>query len=81
VVRGESLAEETAVLVDRLVRGPAEGIAATKAALNAEMDMDVFTALDHEARVQAELMTRPDFQEGYKAFVEKRQPRFSGAPE
>jgi len=81
VVPGESLAEETAFLVDQLVRGPAEGIAATKAALNAEMDMDVFRALDHEARVQAELMTRPDFQEGYKAFVEKRRPRFAGAPE
>ena len=81
VVPGESLAAETALLVDKLVRGPAEGIAATKAALNAEMDMDVFSALDHEARVQAELMTRPDFQEGYKAFMEKRRPRFAGAPE
>ena len=69
VVPGEDLAEETAALVDQLVRGPAEGIAATKAALNAEMHMDVYSALDHEARVQAELMTRPDFQEGYKAFV------------
>lgn len=81
VVPGENLAAETAALVDRLVRGPAEGIAATKAALNAEMHMDVFAALDHEARVQADLMTRPDFQEGYKAFLEKRHPRFEGAPE
>ena len=81
VVPGERLAEETATLVDQLVRGPAEGIAATKAALNAEMHMDLFSALDHEARVQAELMTRPDFQEGYKAFVEGRRPRFDGAPE
>ena len=81
VVPGESLAEETASLVLRLVRGPAEGMAATKAALNAEMHMDVFSALDHEARVQADLMTRPDFQEGYKAFLEKRRPRFEGTPE
>ena len=81
VVPGETLARETAALVDRLVRGPAEGMAATKAALNAEMHMDVFSALDYEARVQAELMTRPDFQEGYEAFLEKRPPRFEGAPE
>ena len=31
--------------------------------------------------MQAELMTRPDFQEGSAAFVEKRRPRFEGAPE
>jgi enoyl-CoA hydratase/carnithine racemase len=45
------------------------------------MDMDVFSALEYEARVQAHLMTRPDFQEGYRAFVEKRRPRFDGSPE
>lgn len=81
LVPPEGLAAETAALVNELVQGPAEGLAATKAALNAEMHMDVFAALDHEARVQATLMTRPDFQEGYRAFVEKRKPRFDGAPD
>ena len=46
-----------------------------------EMHMDAFSALDYESRIQAELMTRPDFKEGYKAFLEKRRPRFDGAPE
>jgi enoyl-CoA hydratase/carnithine racemase len=81
VVAAERLAEETAALVDKLVRGPAAGLAATKDALNREMHMDLDAALDHEARVQAELMTSPDFQEGYRAFLEKRPPRFRGAPE
>jgi enoyl-CoA hydratase/carnithine racemase len=81
VVPQDRLAGETRALVDSLVRGPAEALAETKAALNAELTMDVFAALDHEARVQARLMTRPDFQEGYRAFVEKRPPRFEGAPE
>ncbi|HEY6549467.1 MAG TPA: enoyl-CoA hydratase family protein [Vicinamibacteria bacterium] len=81
VVAPDRLAEETAALVASLVSGPAEGIAATKAALNAEMTMDVFSALDYEARVQAGLMTRPDFQEGYRAFVEKRKPHFDGSPD
>ena len=81
VVPPAVLEQATAAIVAPLVRGPSEGLAATKAALNAEMHMDVFTALDHEASVQAALMSRPDFQEGYRAFVEKRPPRFQGAPE
>ncbi|HEX6737668.1 MAG TPA: enoyl-CoA hydratase family protein [Vicinamibacteria bacterium] len=79
VVPRERLEAETAALVEALVRGPVEGIAATKDALNREMTMDLEAALDHEARVQAELMTRPDFREGFTAFMEKRQPRFAGA--
>jgi len=81
VVPPDRLAAETAAVVAALVRGPREGLAATKAALDAEATMDVFAALDYEARVQAGLMTRPDFQEGYRAFVEKRKARFAGAPE
>jgi enoyl-CoA hydratase/carnithine racemase len=55
-------------------------LAQTKDALNREQHMDVFTALEHEARVQAELMTEPDFREGFEAFVERRPARFTGAP-
>ena len=81
VVPPERLAGETAALVDTLVRGPLEGIAATKDALGREMHMDLEAALRHEARIQAELMARPDFREGFTAFMEKRPPRFEGAPE
>ena len=45
------------------------------------MNMDMDTALDEEARIQAELMQGPDFREGFRAFMEKRPPRFDGAPE
>jgi enoyl-CoA hydratase/carnithine racemase len=81
VVPADRLAAETAALVDRLVRGPAAGIAATKDALNRELHMDLEAALDHEARVQAGLMSGRDFHEGFAAFMEKRPPRFEGAPE
>jgi enoyl-CoA hydratase/carnithine racemase len=81
VVPVERLAEETAAVVDRLVKGPAPGLAATKAALAREMHLDLDTALREEARIQAELMRGPDFREGFQAFVEKRAPRFGGAPE
>ena len=81
VVPAERLTEETAAMADSLVRGPAPGLAATKAALNREMHLDLETALDEEARIQAELMREPDFREGFQAFTEKRPPRFGGAPE
>lgn len=81
VVAPERLEAETAQLVDALVRGPLEGIAATKDALDREMTMDLEQALEHEARLQAELMARPDFREGFAAFMEKRPPRFDGSPE
>jgi enoyl-CoA hydratase/carnithine racemase len=81
VVPADRLPGETAALTASLVRGPAAGLAATKAALNAEMHMDLGAALDYEARVQAELMTQADFREGFDAFTAKRPPRFEGAPE
>jgi enoyl-CoA hydratase/carnithine racemase len=80
VVPRAELESATAALVARLVRGPRRGLALTKDALNREQDMDVFAALDHEARVQAELMTEPDFREGFEAFVQRRPARFTGAP-
>ena len=81
VVRPERLAAETAAMADRLARGPAAGLAATKDALNREMHMSLEAALDHEAAVQAGLMQRPDFHEGFAAFMARRPPRFEGAPE
>lgn len=80
VVPKDELPAATDALVARLVRGPRRGLAQTKDALNREQHMDVFTALEHEARVQAELMTEPDFREGFEAFVERRPARFTGAP-
>lgn len=81
VVPRPRLEDETASLAQKLVHGPAPGIAATKDALNREMHMDLEQALAHEAGVQAELMRGPDFHEGFAAFREKRSPRFIGAPE
>jgi enoyl-CoA hydratase/carnithine racemase len=81
VVPEGELGAATAALVDRLVRGPAAGLAATKAALGAEMDVDLESALRAEARIQAELMGGPDFREGFAAFTGRRAPRFEGGPE
>jgi enoyl-CoA hydratase/carnithine racemase len=67
--------------VDRLRRGPAAGLAATKQALNEELNLDLESALEREAQTHADLMRGPDFREGFAAFMAKRKPRFEGAPE
>jgi enoyl-CoA hydratase/carnithine racemase len=81
VVPRDDLDAATREMLLRLARGPAEGLAATKDALNRETHADLEQALALESRIQADLMSRPDFKEGFAAFMEKRPPRFEGAPE
>jgi enoyl-CoA hydratase/carnithine racemase len=81
VVPSDQLAQATDDVLQRLARGPRAGLAETKRALEREQHMDLATALEDEAHIQATLMRGPDFREGFQAFVEKRAPRFEGAPE
>jgi len=76
VPEGQALAEATAFAA-ALARGPADGLAVSKRALDLEASMTLEEALDHEARVQAELMLHPDYREAYEAFRAKRPPRFA----
>jgi enoyl-CoA hydratase/carnithine racemase len=76
VVPVERVLDEATALAARLARGPAEALAVTKRALDAEWALDLEAALKHEADVQAELMERPDFREAYEAFRAKREPKF-----
>jgi len=48
----------------------------SKRAIALESHQTLEQALDHEARVQAELMTHPDYREAYEAFRAKRSPTF-----
>ncbi|MDX1647749.1 MAG: enoyl-CoA hydratase family protein [Longimicrobiales bacterium] len=72
---GGSLEAATA-LAQTLARGPSFALEITKDALNREAHMDLETALESEAQIQAALMLHPDFRESYDAFVEKRDPEF-----
>jgi enoyl-CoA hydratase/carnithine racemase len=38
--------------------------------------MDLVSAIEYEARVQAECMRHPNFKEAYEAFRDRRDPRF-----
>jgi enoyl-CoA hydratase/carnithine racemase len=48
----------------------------TKDALNREANVDLVSALEAEAQIQASLMTHADFREAYEAFIAKRTPKF-----
>ena len=48
----------------------------SKRAIALESHVTLEEALDHEARVQAGLMTHPDYREAYEAFKAKRSPTF-----
>ena len=76
VVPAERLMAEATDIAVRLARGPSVALGITKQALNEEASMDLATAIEWEARVQADCMQLPNFREAYEAFRAKREPRF-----
>jgi enoyl-CoA hydratase/carnithine racemase len=77
VVAPDALAAETRALAERLARGPAFALGVTKEMLNRELDVSLDTALEWEAQAQALCMQHPDYGEAFRAFMEKREPRFN----
>ena len=61
-----------------LADGPSASHAVTKQCLHEEWSMDIDTAIDYEAQMQARCMHGNDFERAYRAFVEKRPPVFEG---
>jgi enoyl-CoA hydratase/carnithine racemase len=76
VFPADALLNETRTFAKRLAEGPRQALARTKEMMNREISANLDEALDGEAKVQARLMGTPDFREAYRAFVEKRPPRF-----
>ncbi len=62
-----------------MAAGPTRSYAAAKQALNRSIYGDLEAQLALEAELQHELGRSKDFLEGVGAFVEKREPAFSGA--
>jgi enoyl-CoA hydratase/carnithine racemase len=78
VVPSDRLADEAHVLARRLADGPGQALAMTKRMLNNEWGMDLASAIEAEAQAQALLLMSEDHKEFYRAFTEKRPPRFTG---
>ena len=62
----------------RLAEGPTLAYARVKALFEQSWGTDIATQLNAETNTFAEIALTADFQEGIKAFAERRQPRFDG---
>jgi 2-(1,2-epoxy-1,2-dihydrophenyl)acetyl-CoA isomerase len=78
VVPDGDLMTEARDLASRLAKGPTRSYAQSKRALNNSLLKIMDEQLDLEADIQGEMVTSADFIEGVTAFVQKRDPRFTG---
>jgi 2-(1,2-epoxy-1,2-dihydrophenyl)acetyl-CoA isomerase len=74
----EHIRAEADVLIEKLANGPTRSYASTKEALNRMLYPQMDDQLALEADLQHALARSKDFFEGVGAFVEKRQPAFTG---
>ncbi len=78
VVPHDQLEAETQKLAQTLARKPPLALALAKKAIYQSDDRDLNAMLDLELEHQLSCFSSEDATEGLKAFLEKRQPRFSG---
>ncbi len=78
VVSADKLMAEALEFAGRLAQGPTKAYGLTKRAVNRVVFADLEELLDYEASLQEIAGRSDDFQEGVRAFVEKRQPVYSG---
>ena len=78
VVPVEKLETTVNAMAERLAAAPAIALAKIKQGLSHGERSDLASALDFEAVHQDECFHSQDFQEGVKAFLEKRKPHFQG---
>jgi 2-(1,2-epoxy-1,2-dihydrophenyl)acetyl-CoA isomerase len=72
------LEKETKTLATRLANGPTQAYANSKRLFNETNHLSMESQLQMEAERMADSMLTSDHAEGIKAFIEKRNPVFSG---
>jgi 2-(1,2-epoxy-1,2-dihydrophenyl)acetyl-CoA isomerase len=77
-VAADSVIKEAVTLAQKLAQGPTKAFGLTKRAFNRAVFPDLEELLEYEASLQEIAGRSDDFQEGVKAFVEKRQPAYTG---
>jgi len=78
VVAPEQLQEATLKLVERLCAAPPMALAAAKQAIYASEASSLEEMLRYETEVQLRCFQSDDCHEGIRAFLEKREPNFTG---
>jgi 2-(1,2-epoxy-1,2-dihydrophenyl)acetyl-CoA isomerase len=78
IVDAEALAKRAGELAAGLAEMPTQAIAMTKRLVDHAATATLDEQLEREAQLQAAATATADFQEGVAAFLEKRDPRFSG---
>lgn len=75
-VPDEALQAEALALAERLAQLPAHAAQEIRQAYDRAGENDLVTQMRYEAERQRDLIDRPSFQEGVRAFLEKRSPVF-----
>ena len=78
VVKAAELEQESLALAQKLATGPTFAMGMTKVQIYNEWTMALPAAIEAEAQAQALCMLTDDFDEGYRAFKERRTPQFHG---
>jgi 2-(1,2-epoxy-1,2-dihydrophenyl)acetyl-CoA isomerase len=77
-VNDDALIYEARRICEHFAAAPTQGLALIKRALNASAGNTLDAQLDLERDLQREASQTPDYAEGVRAFMEKRQPNFTG---
>jgi 2-(1,2-epoxy-1,2-dihydrophenyl)acetyl-CoA isomerase len=79
VVEGEQLADRSAEVAGQLAAMPTRGVGMTKRLFDRAATSALEEQLELEAQLQTAATQTDDFKEGVAAFLEKREPRFTGS--